>query len=287
MAQNFINLFETDSLYNAAKSGLSQPNVSLVKDSGNIHYTRHSYGLAASELGDIILEDSNRLYSVNIENYNLTDFPLATYTPIGINVYPASEAPDGKGRVLSLKRGDWNDLGNFDFTTRNLFIGPSNSQVIASYVEDGVSKNTIEDLTSMNGKFITQYVANNKIPVDWSGTTIGSSRDNYVVFAVAARLHTQITNEGDWYIPTYAEMAKYVENFQLLLGIYGNILDLLNQSSFKNSIFNSGKILTVTGTSQNNFYITNFSNGLWMTGYGDWYYGLNTPFMLQIGVEEV
>lgn len=299
MAQNYINYFETDSLYNAAKSGLSQPNVSFVKESGNIHYTKHLYGLAASELGDIILEDSTKLYSVNPDNYNLTDFPIATYKPIGINVIPGSETTDGMARVLSMKFISRTNPGNGIYFNDNT----SNGEYMVAWGpaagESGISGG-LTSTSLLNGKAITQSIINTKQTVDWSGSSIpyNASDGHYPAFCFASRYHTTVTQEGDWYVPSFKELHyAFSINRTYLQYSFETIINIArtNINFASNFIFDKSLILLTcnqyasTGTYVNSA-LTYSSNETAVD-----YAGINKQKnytniiipMLQIGVTEV
>lgn len=191
MANKYLTSFNTLAEYETAS--LELPNVSLIKNTGEIKY-KNIY--AGAVLGDILMYDvaNQKLVSTIGAEWNTTSYPIADYEPIAINIYPASETSDGKGRWMSLK---WlsNTSATGSATSVNLMWG--------NYGDNLTSK----DQTLFNGRENTDKA------LALADGTSDNTQAAFPIFYAANIFHTNGTSAGDWYVPSYKELSLYQSNY--------------------------------------------------------------------------
>lgn len=191
MANKYLTSFNTLAEYEAAN--LELPNVSLIKTTGEIKY-KDIY--AGAVLGDILMYDvaNQKLVSTIGAEWNTTIYPIAEYEPIAINIYPASETSDGKGRWMSLK---WlsNTSATGSATSVNLLWGNNGDNL------------TSKDQTLFNGRENTDKA------LALADGTSNNTQAAFPIFYAANIFHTNGTSAGDWYVPSYKELDLYQQNY--------------------------------------------------------------------------
>ena len=206
MANKYLTSFNTLAEYEAAS--LELPNVSLIKSTGEIKY-KNIY--AGAVLGDILMYDvaNQKLVSTIGAEWNTTTYPIAEYEPIAINIYPASQTSDGKGRWMSLK---WlsNTSATGSATSVNLMWGNNGDNL------------TSKDQTLFNGRENTDKAL--ALADGTSGNTLAA----FPIFYAANIFHTNGTSAGDWYVPSYKELSLYEQNYA---DINTKITEIKNASS--------------------------------------------------------
>lgn len=99
--------FITEAQYTAGLSSLDFPNVSLVEQTGNVHYSVCFYPktLFSANFGDVLLYDISGQDFLVIDpyDYNTTDFPTSSYEPIAICIFEENTYAPGKILYMSLK----------------------------------------------------------------------------------------------------------------------------------------------------------------------------------------
>ena len=119
----FIHLFDTNDNFesNKVKLDLLSSYIAFSEDDSKIHFKEYKVELPIidvenSKAADIALYDSTAANIILCEGdlYSKELFPLERYTPIGVVAVPASHAPNGKARVISLAAMDCSnpDSGN-------------------------------------------------------------------------------------------------------------------------------------------------------------------------------
>lgn len=188
---NYLTSFDTYAEYSAAT--LNLPNVSLIKNTGEVYYKNI---FAGASLGDILMWDNvnNKLVTTFGGYWDSTTYPIAQYEPIAINVYPASQASDGKSRWMALK---WASNTSDTGSTSNVYTKWGN------YGDNLTSK----DQTALNGRENTD-----KALALADGTT-ANTQAAFAAFAAVNRFRTNGTSAGDWYVPSYAELSLYQANY--------------------------------------------------------------------------
>lgn len=188
---DFLTIFNTKAEYDAASVDL--PNVSLIKADGSVHY-KNVY--AGAVLGDILMYDvaNDRLVSTIGGEWNTSIYPIANYEPIAINVYPASQTSDGKGRWMALK---W---------ASNTSATGSASSVDLMWGANGDNL-TSKDQTLFNGRKNTDKA------LALADGTSTNTQAAYPIFYAANIFHTNGTSAGDWYVPSYKELSLYQQNY--------------------------------------------------------------------------
>lgn len=205
----YLTEFNTYAEYTGAT--LSLPNVSLIKTTGKVYY-KNIY--AGASLGDILMWDNvnNKLVTTFGGNWDSTTYPIAQYEPIAINIYPASQASDGKSRFMALKWAS-NTSATGSTNSLNLMWGP-NSTVAGDI--------TSTDETALNGKANTD-----KAVLAMPGTT-GNTQAEYPIFYAVNQFYTNGTSAGDWYVPSKGELSLYQSNY---VDINAKITAIKNASS--------------------------------------------------------
>lgn len=236
MANKYLTSFNTLAEYEAAS--LELPNVSLIKNTGEIKY-KNIY--AGAVLGDILMYDvaNQKLVSTIGGEWNATSYPIADYEPIAINIYPASQTSDGKGRWMALK---W--LSNTSAT------GSASS---VSLMWGNFGDNTSKDQTLFNGRENTDKA------LALADGTSSNTQAAFPIFYAANIFYTNGTSAGDWYVPSYKELSLYQANYADI----NTKITAINTAS--SAIVNTikGNQWSSTNYSQNNYSYYLNSGGSW------------------------
>lgn len=251
MANKYLTSFNTLAEYEAAS--LELPNVSLIKSTGEIKY-KNIY--AGAVLGDILMYDvtNQKLVSTIGGEWNTTMYPIADYEPIAINIYPASQTSDGKGRWMSLK---W--LSNASATG-------SASSVNLMWGNNGDNL-TSKDQTLFNGRENTDKA------LELADGTSSNTQAAFPIFYAANIFHTNGTSAGDWYVPSYKELSLYQTNYA---DINAKIMAIKTASSAIVNTVNGNQWSSTESSS---------SDYSWMLGSnGSWYNDSRTDYNSSRGV---
>ena len=192
---NYLTAFDTYAEYSAA-TNLDLPNVSLILADGSVYYKNL---FAGASLGDILMWDvaNQKLITTYGGNWDSTTYPIASYEPIAINIYPAAQASDGKSRYMALKWAS-NSSATGSTSSVNLMWGPNSATV---------GDITSTDETALNGRSNTD-----KAVALMPGTT-GNTQAEYPIFYAVNQFYTNGTNAGDWYVPSKGELSLYQANY--------------------------------------------------------------------------
>jgi len=216
----YITKFETEAAYQTALPTLDLPKVSLVTKTNEVHYHRAAWGGVA---GDILVYDVQEAQKLLVKyaDWNLTDYPTASYPIIGIVVFDESAV----GLTVMSNFGLAADGSK---TTSNVMLKWQNT-----YLDWGLTKYTTADLakTDFNGKANTTAIINAIKAYDTSHST-DNITDN-IGGAIQAFV-TEGTNAGDWYIGGAGEMLKMYENKTAI-------------KASANKIYNAGSTLGMNG----------------------------------------
>ena len=124
----FIHLFDTTDNFesNKEKLDLLSSYIAFSEDDSKIHFKEYNVKLPIidvenSKAADIALYDSTAANIILCEGdlYSKELFPLERYTPIGVVAVPASHAPNGKARIISLAAMDYSNPDNGDTEGHN------------------------------------------------------------------------------------------------------------------------------------------------------------------------
>lgn len=221
----YLTEFDTYAEYSAAT--LNLPNVSLIKSTGKVYYKNL---FAGATLGDILMWDNvnNKLVTTFGGNWDSTTYPIAQYEPIAINVYPASQASDGKSRYMALKwASNTSDTG-------------STTYVSLKWGNNGDNL-TSKDETLLNGRENTD-----KALALADGTT-ANTQAAFAAFAAVNRFRTNGTSAGDWYLPSKGELSLYQSNYAdinakitAIKNASSSIVSTVNDSQWSSTEFNLG-----------------------------------------------
>lgn len=217
----YITHFQTEAAYQAALPTLDLPNVSLVDELNEVHYHRALYGAHA---GDICLYDvaEGQKIVVTAENWNLTDYPTASYPIVGI--VAKNEGVDGV-TIFSIKYPDaqfnptldntatfkWQNINRLEWGTEPTYILNTSSS-LNSVVDD------------FNGKTNTNLAINAIKAYDAANDT-----DNITgnVGELIEKFYVEGTTPGEWYIPSGGELNLFNTNSTALY----NTIDVINTAS--------------------------------------------------------
>lgn len=195
---NYLTSFKTYSEYQAA-TNLDFPNVSLILADGSVYYKNI---FAGASLGDILMWDNvnNKLTTTYGGAWDSATYPISQYEPIAINVYPADQASDGKSRYMALKwASNTSDTGSTNSVGLMWGIVPTTAVDITS-----------RDKTALNGRENTD-----KALALADGTT-ANTQTAFPTFAAVNRFRTNGTSSGYWYVPSYAELLLYQDNYSYI-----------------------------------------------------------------------
>lgn len=221
----YLTEFNTYAEYQAAT--LNLPNVSLIKSTGKVYYKNI---FAGASLGDILMWDNvnSKLVTTFGGNWSAEAFPISQYEPIAINIYPSSQASDGKSRFMSLK---WASNTSDTGSTSNVKLVWGNDD----------SAITSTDQTALNGRENTDKA------LDIADGTTANTKAAFAAFAAVNRFRTNGTNQGDWYLPSKGELSLYQSNYA---DINAKITAIKNASS---SIVDSVNAAQWSSTEHTNF----------------------------------
>ena len=175
-------------------------------------------------------------------NWDSTTYPIASYEPIAINVYPASQASDGKSRYMALK---WASNASATGSTSNvpLMWGPNSSTA---------GDITSTDQTALNGR------ANTDKAVAAMPNTSGNTQAEYPIFYAVNQFYTNGTQAGDWYVPSKGELNLYSTNYS---DINTKITAIKNASSSIVNTVNAFQWSSTEASKTEIWYL--YSNGTW------------------------
>ncbi len=235
MSKHF-SLFQTESLYQAAKYNLDFPHVSLIETTGDVKYIEFKHKeLFDAPFGSIILAEvaTEKLFYITNEEYNLTEYPFNDYKPIAVCIYDHSSNSNDQTVLMSVQWMDYQHLGqgnasivymDFGFYKYNL------SADVPSVRSDTESSIKIND-------DIAQYITK-----DYSGSSVSRT---YAVgdcdpYGCCKRFETIGTNEGDWLFPSYNDVLKYKDNISTIKNVFDNIKTLCGSSYLNTTDFGNG-----------------------------------------------
>lgn len=235
----YLTEFNTYAEYSAAT--LNLPNVSLIKSTGNVYYKNI---FAGASLGDILMWDNvnNKLVTTFGGNWSTDMFPIAQYEPIAINIYPASQASDGKSRYMALK-----------WASNSSALG-SASKVSLAW---GSNSTTAGDITSTDETALNGRANTNKVVAIMPGTS-GNTQEEYPIFYAVNQFYTNGTSAGDWYVPSKGELSLYQANYS---DINTKIQAIKTASSSIVNTVNDDQWGSTEGTANNACRLS--SNGGW------------------------
>lgn len=238
----YLTEFNTYAEYQAAT--LNLPNVSLIKSTGKVYYKNI---FAGASLGDILMWDNvnSKLVTTFGGNWSAEAFPISQYEPIAINIYPSSQASDGKSRFMALKwASNTSDTGSTNSV--NLMWGNN------SATDGGI---TSTDQTALNGR------ENSNKALALSDGTTENTQAAFAAFAAVNRFRTNGTNQGDWHLPSKGELSLYISNYA---DINAKIQTIKNASSSIVNAVNAAQWSSTEGSITESWYF--FSNGSWYKG---------------------
>lgn len=247
----YLTEFDTYAQYTAAT--LNLPNVSLVKSTGDVYYKNI---FAGATLGDILMWDNanNKLVTTLGGNWDSTTFPIAQYEPIAINVYPASQASDGKSRFMALKWAS-NESASGSASVVHLCWGPDSTSA---------GDITSTDTSTLNGRANTNKV------VAVMPNTSGNTPSEYPIFYAVNQFYTNGTSAGDWYVPSYAELTFYESNYsdintkiQAIKTASSSIVDTVNEYQWSSTESGDSTAYELRDNAQLN---TESRNNIYWTG---------------------
>ena len=234
----YLTEFNTYAEYQAAT--LSLPNVSLIKSTGKVYYKNI---FAGASLGDILMWDNvnNQLVTTIGGNWDSTTYPIAQYEPIAINVYPASQASDGKSRYMALR---WASNASDTGSTTAIQLMWGNNSTTAGNI-------TSTDQTALNGRENTDKV------VAIMPNTSGNTQAEFPIFYAVNRFRTNGTYQGDWYVPSKDELSLYASNYA---DINAKIQSIKNASSSIVNIVNYYQWSSTESTNTNSWRLNDSGN---------------------------
>lgn len=239
----YITHFQTEAAYQSALPTLNLPNVSLVDELNEVHYHRALYN---AKTGDICLYDvaEGQKIVVTAENWNLTDYPTASYPIVGVAIGDETTIGIVLMSIYAVGPDGENIKGNSGSDDRNIALMPSfnGGTAFNSLPKYNTQSNALNDLNGdTNTSSIMSVIENYDTTYNTSNFTDGWCHD-------ISMFHTEGTIAGDWYIPSYGEFAKVINNKTLLQQvcqkIYNASTDRLCYSP--TNIFDSNSMLCST-----------------------------------------
>lgn len=257
----YFSLFQTESQYQTAKDTLDYPNVSLIDTTGDLHYATYpGQAVANAPFGSILMAEvaTNKLfYLENSADYNLTDFPFASYKPIAVCIYDKASNANNEAVFMSLQWMDYTALGSGKPSYKNMSWGFNNVDLSTKVpgIRDTVSQHISSKVINAAMKPL--------VTKDYSGTSI---TDTYgdgesTAFCCCWRYSTPGTSAGQWYLPSYYDMSKYQLNYATINAVITNIKSVTG-TSYINTV-NYSQWAAAEDTNANACYI--ITSGSWGT----------------------
>ena len=226
----YLTEFNTYAEYSGAT--LSLPNVSLIKSTGEVYYKNI---FAGDTFGDVLMYDitNDKLVTTFGGIWDSTTYPIASYTPIAINVYPASQTPDGKNRYMAIRWAS-NTSSTGSKECEYFKWGPNDF-------------NPSTDTNAFNGR-ANQDAAELLMP----GTT-GNTQAEYAAFYACSIFAPTGTNAGDWFLPSKKEIDLYQQNYSIINNIISAIktaagssyIDTINRSQKSSTCCSSNSAYSI------------------------------------------
>ena len=246
----YITHFQTEAAYQAALPSLDLPNVSLVDELGEVHYHRALYGAHA---GDIALYDvaEGQKIVVTAANWNLTDYPTASYPIIGIII--DDETPNGvfaMHTLLPTKDGTGT-------TTTDNYIG-----WVTNTFDWGLTKisNSSAAEADVYGQTNTATILAAIKAYDLSQGTdnitghIGETLEHFAPTGTVA---------GDWFVPSSGQYKIIYDN-KTILGATADKIRNANSSlslTGQNLFYPYNTIFLTSSEGSSSYYLCAFNNG--------------------------
>ena len=272
--------FATEAQYTAGLSSLDFPNVSLVEQTGNIHYTV-PFGpkeLFDASFGSICMEEqsSGYLFTINSDEYNLTSYPIDDYKPIAVCIFPMSETSHRHAVFMSTRWLTYT-AGQSSANSTTMVFGFRDND-LSSYVSD--IRSTTVDSKTLNNSIRTSGA----ITVNWSGNTIPNdfTKGSLPGFEASWRYHTIGTNEGDWYLPSYYDLTKLKDNYSTITDVL-TIIKNVAGTSFLNTVMATMQVAKEV----NETYVSCFNNGNFTTNASKYYNTGSVRPVFYAGPEEI
>jgi len=201
-----------------------------------------------SVLGDVLMWDNvkNKLLTTVNGEWDSTTYPINRYEPIAINIYPASQASDGKNRFMALK---WASTASALGSARKVNLVWGKDSTKAGDI-------TSTEVSSLNGRENTD-----KVVAIMPGTS-GNTQAEYPIFYAVNQFYTNGTSAGDWFVPSRGELLLYRKDYSsinnkitAIKSASSSIVDTVNGSQVTSteyqttnvySIDDSGKFETYT-----------------------------------------
>lgn len=218
----YLGKFMTEAQYTEGLSSLDFPNVSLVEQTGKVHY---SVAIGPKKIwdaafGDILFYDVDGDTLINLpdEEYNTTDFPKNKFEPIGVCIYDKASYEGNNAVFMSLK---WMKVLSpvSGSTTGDLMCMFGFNNVDLSSSIPGINSTSYIDTKFLNNEL------KKLVTVDWSGKNINTNSNNGSSPASECcwRFCTNGTESGNWYLPTQYDLTKYKNNYSTINTIITNI----------------------------------------------------------------
>lgn len=230
---------------------LSRPFIAYTTDDDKVYY-----GVKAdkAEPGDIVVYSvaDDLLHYIKQADYNTTDYPAASYVPVGVVAMPQTDdailGPTGEITFIGLNWLSRNkpDTGDNQNNSKNVPWGYTNYAVpeLTNYANSGTA------ITDMNGKANTEAVLQYATAqADWrtaSAITWTNAEGYYPAFECAWRYHTSGTSQGDWFIPSCGQLYSIKDTDRL--NTINNSLSIIGGNQI---VFNNGWVDIFTSTQQN------------------------------------
>lgn len=213
---------------------LSRPFIAYTTDNEKVIYGPTA---VKAEVGDIVVYSvaDDLLHYIKQADYNTTNYPVASYVPVGVVAYPQNDdailGPSGEITFMGL-----NCLS---------LMSPDSGRPGGQLVQFGYNRFDIPELTNysnsgtaitdMNGKDNTQVVLQYATAqTDWrtaSAITWINAEGYYPAFECAWRYHTSGTVQGDWFIPAAGQINYIIFN-NIVLEKMRTSFNLLNRDDF-------------------------------------------------------
>jgi hypothetical protein len=219
--------------FNAVSTTLEYPGLFMIGDtttnnsdgeSINRSAARASYfGLGDAVFGDIVMYDinSNKLFGIPSENYNLTDYPFGNYKPIAVCIFDKTENKFNQTIFLSVQWADDTTLGIPSASKKAMSWGLNNVDLFS------INPILNAKLPNGNDTDASSIEINDIIKTLVTGTSINDTGNGHSsAFFACWKFKTYGTEEGDWYLPSVYDCSKYMSDFDNISGVFTQIKKL-------------------------------------------------------------
>lgn len=200
---------------------LSRPFIAYTTDNEKVIYGPNA---DRAEVGDIVVYSvaDDLLHYIKQADYNTTNYPAASYVPVGVVAYPQNDdailGPSGEITFIGL---NWLDRNTPDTGKQDKAANPSTGRMpwgddtfdipeLTNFTQEASARQDMDGKS--NTQKVLQYATGQS---DWRTASVinfVNGQRMYPLFECSWRYHTSGTSQGDWFVPALGQLCYLVDN---------------------------------------------------------------------------